>query len=117
MVTYFNKRDMVSFGEYLLSEQRKIDRYQPDFSMPMEDQLKGVGSGDFGFWAKHEGKVLAESYSDVQDMDSGDSIVLRQLKDQIEVLQSNLSTTRQELENVTKFVNYRGEGGSVPKQE
>ena len=58
MVTYFNRKDLVSFGSYLLSETRKA-RYESatkealkeGFDIaPTEDRLKEVSHADVENW-------------------------------------------------------------------
>jgi len=58
MVTYFNKKDLVSFGSYLLSEKRKAiyelatkEFLDNGFDIaPTEDRLKEVGHSDIENW-------------------------------------------------------------------
>ena len=58
MVTYFNKKDMVSFGSYLLSEKRKSmieNSYLEDTKgienpLPLEDRLNMVTHADVENW-------------------------------------------------------------------
>lgn len=62
MVIYFNRKDMISFGEYLLSEKRKNRFEQKDVQdsvnqIPLEERLKLVGHWDIENWIednKHE---------------------------------------------------------------
>lgn len=59
MVTYFNRKDLVSFGSYLLSEKRKA-MFQSSFDdaikngvqnpLPVEDSLKEVHHADIENW-------------------------------------------------------------------
>lgn len=61
MVTYFNRKDLVSFGYYLLSEKRKA-RFEQSYgepdkngnvsasSIPVEDRLKEVWHADVENW-------------------------------------------------------------------
>lgn len=50
MVTYFNKKDLVKFGEYLFSEARKKlleENHQKGFnSLPLEDRLRQIHHSD-----------------------------------------------------------------------
>ena len=49
MVTYFNKKDLVDFGNYLLSDERKkrFENYPEEANMPpLEDRLKFVTRED-----------------------------------------------------------------------
>jgi len=60
MVTYFNRKDLVSFGSYLLSEKRKArfeDWNVPDkngnvalSSLSVEERLKEVWHADVENW-------------------------------------------------------------------
>lgn len=56
MVTYFNKKDMISFGNYLLSEDRKIRYEAMDLEFPKglsaSERLKEVSHADFVNWKK-----------------------------------------------------------------
>jgi hypothetical protein len=58
MVTYFNRKDLVSFGSYLMSEKRKA-RYKELHDelvskginpLPVEDNLKVVHHADVENW-------------------------------------------------------------------
>ena len=62
MVTYFNRKDLVSFGSYLLSETRKA-RYESvtqealyeGFDIaPTEDRLKEVSHADVENWIEDQ---------------------------------------------------------------
>lgn len=52
MVTYFNKKDMVSFGNYLLSEQRRdLFASHPDFKEKnLDERLSYVHDSDIENW-------------------------------------------------------------------
>ena len=59
MVTYFNRKDLVSFGSYLMSEKRKArfdESYKEkirngmDNPLPMEERLKQVHHADIENW-------------------------------------------------------------------
>ena len=55
MVTYFNKKDLVSFGNYLGSdERRKLYEDHPENERlePVEDRLKEVSHADFENWMR-----------------------------------------------------------------
>ncbi len=62
MVTYFNRKDLVSFGSYLLSEKRKA-RFESSYNKPdengnvriggslsLEERLKDVHHADVENW-------------------------------------------------------------------
>lgn len=53
MVTYFNRKDLVEFGNYLLSEERK-EHYrnhpEADCMPPLEDRLSEVNHADVENW-------------------------------------------------------------------
>lgn len=64
MVTYFNRKDLVSFGSYLLSEKRKA-RIEASFraskkdgfnAVPVEDAAKGVYHADIENWIEETQK-------------------------------------------------------------
>lgn len=52
MVTYFSKKDMVSFGDYLLSEQRReLFASHPEFGEKgLESRLSCVHDSDIENW-------------------------------------------------------------------
>ncbi len=52
MVTYFNSKDMVSFGNYLLSEERKeMIKSHPEFDESThEERLSRVSHADVENW-------------------------------------------------------------------
>ena len=63
MVTYYNRKDLVSFGSYLLSENRK-SRFEVSFDakikegmtnlMPVEDSVRQVHHSDIENWIDKE---------------------------------------------------------------
>lgn len=65
MVTYFNKKDLVSFGNYLLSDERK-QLFQQAFDMqiisgvenptPVDEELKNVHHSDLYNWIEKQNK-------------------------------------------------------------
>lgn len=59
MVTYFNRKDLVSFGSYLMSEERKAlleQSYQDDLAdgvespLSVEERMKDVYHSDIENW-------------------------------------------------------------------
>lgn len=67
MVTYFNEKDLVNFGEYLLSEKRTNSvkaGYNKNDNISLEERLKGVYQTDIDNFKeneslkKHNAKVL-----------------------------------------------------------
>ena len=51
MVTYFNKKDLVSFGNYLLSdERRELYKNHPELSEHLEERLATVSHADIENW-------------------------------------------------------------------
>ena len=66
MVTYFNRKDMISFGNYLLSEKRKSRFYELDKDLrqygndfiPAEQRLKEVFHVDFENWLHDNKKFI-----------------------------------------------------------
>lgn len=62
MVTTFNKKDLISFGKYLLSEGREKSLKQtsienPD-ALPYEERCRYVYDADFANWLVRIGKTL-----------------------------------------------------------
>ena len=58
MDTYYNRKDIISFGAYLLSEERKKLRMEdePPESISWEDYLSEVYMADFESWMKRQKK-------------------------------------------------------------
>lgn len=52
MVLYFNKRDLISFGNYLLSdERRELYKNHPELGdKNLEERLLGVHKSDIDNW-------------------------------------------------------------------
>lgn len=53
MVTTFNSKDMVRFGEYLLSEKRTNSiksHHKKEDNIPLEERLREVYHADFENW-------------------------------------------------------------------
>ena len=68
MVTYFNRKDLVSFGSYLLSEKRKarfLEKYEnaikegatPEF---IEDHSSQVWHADIENWMDEKRKDISD---------------------------------------------------------
>lgn len=64
MVTYFNRKDLVSFGSYLLSEKRKA-RFQASYDesiakggnpVPVKDKMSFVHHPDIENWLEEQSK-------------------------------------------------------------
>lgn len=58
MVTTFNKKDLISFGKYLLSEERIqliTDHHQEGSSIPLQEKLEGVHDADLANWMESKG--------------------------------------------------------------
>ena len=56
MVTYFNHKDLVSFGNYLLSDERKERFEKSGSTVPLEDRLSSVHREDIENWKASIGK-------------------------------------------------------------
>ncbi len=59
MVTYFNKKDLVNFGKYLLSDERTASLAATESEIPIEERLKNVYHSDvenFLTKQRHESK-------------------------------------------------------------
>lgn len=77
MVTYFNEKDLVSFGNYLLSDERK-KRFQESYKqairsgmknpLPPEESMKGVWHADIENWkeSQREMKMKAKSQKPIK---------------------------------------------------
>ena len=46
MVTYFNKKDLVNFGKYLLSDERTASLAATESEIPLAERLKNVYHAD-----------------------------------------------------------------------
>lgn len=46
MVTYFNKKDLVNFGKFLLSDERTASLAATESEIPLEERLKNVYHSD-----------------------------------------------------------------------
>lgn len=65
MVTYFNRKDMVSFGNYLLSEKRrKLYQSHPESDkMPtIEERLSMVSHPDLENWLDDGNRIEGEGF-------------------------------------------------------
>lgn len=63
MVTYFNKKDMISFAEYMVSEERtqRIINHPEAASMPpVAERLQQVHHADFHNWLEWKERKKAE---------------------------------------------------------
>jgi hypothetical protein len=73
MVTYFNKKDLVSFGNYLLSEERKdLFASHPELgSTKLTFRLSCVHDSDFDNWKqKVTEKKLSNHYKpEIEDIE------------------------------------------------
>lgn len=58
MKIYYEEKDMVTFGEYLLSKQRTdlISSNREGDSIPLEDRLRQIYHADFENWKHLEQK-------------------------------------------------------------
>jgi hypothetical protein len=50
MVTYFNRKDLVSFGNYLLSDKRRKLFEETESSLSIDERLKEVHHADVENW-------------------------------------------------------------------
>ena len=51
MVTYYNKKDLISLGNYLLSDKRReLIENHPKPAFPLEQRLKNVNHADIDNW-------------------------------------------------------------------
>lgn len=57
MVVFFTERDLVSFGDYLLSDERKEKILSnPEFEGRLEEDLKQVYDADLANWSEMQQK-------------------------------------------------------------
>ncbi|MEM9836162.1 MAG: hypothetical protein AAF828_06655 [Bacteroidota bacterium] len=62
MVTYFNRKDLISFGQYLMSQERRNrfeaaykEAIRSDFDIPpTEERLRHVHHADVENWMKDQ---------------------------------------------------------------
>lgn len=62
MVTTYNMKDMVSFGNYVLSDERRelyANHPQADSMPPLEERLKHVSHADVENWKDKKSKEIA----------------------------------------------------------
>lgn len=50
MVTYFNKKDLIAFGNFLVSKERKERLKQITHPMDLPDRLAQVSDADVANW-------------------------------------------------------------------
>ena len=62
MVTYFNRKDLVSFGNYLLSDERKerFQNYPEPPSISLEERLRNVTHADIENWMEENKKAVSD---------------------------------------------------------
>lgn len=61
MVLYFNKKDLVNFGKYLLSDERTASLAATESEIPLAERLKNVYHSDIEAFLnkqRHEPKNL-----------------------------------------------------------
>lgn len=71
MVTYYNKKDLISFGKYLLSEERTTNIEVATYNncAPIEDRLKEVYHADLENWMVKEHPITeVEAVSMLDEM-------------------------------------------------
>ena len=56
MVTYYNRKDLVKFGQYLLSEERRKSIESRHSEIPIEERLKEVYRSDIENFLDREGR-------------------------------------------------------------
>ena len=64
MVTYFNRKDLVRFGEYLLSEERReLYKQNPNFpnELLLEERLSEVSHSDIENFIENQRKDKEQS--------------------------------------------------------
>jgi len=67
MVVYFNKTDMISFAEFMVSEERTqniINHPEARFMPPVEERLKMVHDADYANWLEWKERKKAEKVAE-----------------------------------------------------
>lgn len=71
MVTTFNKKDMVSFGKYLLSDKRTElikETYREGDSIPLGERLTEVYSQEISNWSVINEGLSFEYFTQIQEV-------------------------------------------------
>lgn len=72
MVTYFNKKDLVNFGKYLLSEERR-ELFKQMSEELLEERLKMVHDADVENFLSRQKKEATITIS-ISDLDSAQRV-------------------------------------------
>lgn len=72
MVTTFNSKDLVSFGKYLLSEERKESLEQTSIedvkALPSEERLREVYHADIQNWKDRITPMIVQPANSIEDI-------------------------------------------------